>query len=225
MKKYWGIIAFFLIVFFENSYSYINVYPYRVYLDVQKNKKDEEIILYNKTTVSLRYKLSLKDKKIQSIISFYPTVLTLKPGEEKVVKLKLENNWKEYEKKEHISEILIEQLKVPVKNSKGEFIKSSGVEVYPKVKIPLKVYLGNKEIALKKISKTSLRNIGEREVKFEIFYKRNKKDKNTLLDFVKSVRLKSMEEIELKKDLEKRGLKIEDLDIYEKESGIDIKII
>ena len=34
-----------------------------------------------------------------------------------------------------------------------------------------------------------------------------------------------MEEIELKKYLEKRGLNIEDLQIYEKESGIDIKVI
>lgn len=223
MKKRWGIIIFAMIIF-KNSYSYINIYPYRVYLDVQKNKKNEEIILYNKTTTTLRYKLSLKDKKMASIISFYPSVLTLNPGEEKEIKLKLENNWKELEKKEHASEILIEQLKVPVKNSKGEFIKSSGVEVYPKIKIPLKAYLGDKKIALKRVSKTSLKNISEREVVFEIFYKKNKKDKNTILDFVKSIRLKSREEIELKEELKTRKIEIKDLVIYEKESNLIVDI-
>ncbi|MGL4510613.1 hypothetical protein [Cetobacterium sp.] len=223
MKNCWGILVF-LVIIFKTSYSYINIYPYRVYLDVQKGKKNEEIILYNKTTTTLRYKLSLKDKKMESIISFYPSILTLKPGEEKEIKLKLENNWKELEKKEHASEILIEQLKVPVKNSKGEFVKSRGVEVYPKIKIPLKVYLGNKEISLKKSSKTSLKNIGERELAFEIYYRKNKKDKNTILDLIESVRLKSMEEIDLKGELKARKIEIEDLEIYEKESNLIVKI-
>ena len=93
-------IFFLLLTVYKSGYSYVNVYPYRVYLDSEKNKNEETIVLYNKTVLPLRYKLSIKDKKLKKVVSFYPQVITLNPGDEKEIKLKLENNRENLEKKE-----------------------------------------------------------------------------------------------------------------------------
>ena len=179
------IFLFLTAVCFSKSYSYINIYPYRVYLDVERELKSEEIILYNKTLKPIKYKFSIKDEKLKEIISFYPQVITVNGGEEKNIKLKLEDNWKSLEPKEYTTEVTIEQLRIPIKNSKGEFIKSEGIEVYPKLIMPLKVYLGNSKVRLEKVGETTLKNISDRELSFEIFYKKIKKDKKEPLDFIK----------------------------------------
>ncbi|WP_448820739.1 hypothetical protein [Cetobacterium sp.] len=221
-----------MVVCFTRGYSYINVYPYRVYLDVEKNLKNEEIILYNKTSKPVRYKFSIKDEELKEIVSFYPQVITVGSGEEKKIKLKLENNWKKFNLEEHSSEILIEQLRVPVKDSKGNFVQSTGFEVYPKVKIPLKIYLGNEKMVLEKNGKTVLKNISGRELNFEIFYKKIKKDKKDPLGFIKSIRLKNEEEIDLNEDIEHyrennkvvERIELKNLEIYEKFSNRLVEI-
>lgn len=221
-----------MVVCFTRGYSYINVYPYRVYLDVEKNIKNEEIILYNKTSKPVRYKFSIKDEELKEIVSFYPQVITVGSGEEKKIKLKLENNWKKFNLEEHSSEILIEQLRVPVKDSKGNFVQSTGFEVYPKVKIPLKIYLGNEKMVLEKNGKTVLKNISGRELNFEIFYKKIKKDKKDPLGFIKSIRLKNEEEIDLNEDIEHyrednkvvERIELKNLEIYEKFSNRLVEI-
>lgn len=224
MFNYCKILLVF-IIFFQSSFAYINVYPYRVYLDLQRDKKEEEIIIYNKTNSKLRYKVSLKNSEILNTLTFYPAIVTLEPGDEKIVKLTLESGWEKLEKKEYVGEILIEQLKVPIRNSKGEFVRSSGIEVYPKIKIPLRVYFGEKEIALKKLSKTALQNMSDREINFEVFLKKDNKNKSSL-EFLTSLKLKNMEKIELIQKLNRKDIdSIEKLEIYEKESGIKIKII
>lgn len=221
-----------MIVCFTRGYSYINVYPYRVYLDVEKNLKNEEIILYNKTLKPVRYKFSIKDEGLKEIVSFYPQVITVGSGEEKKIKLKLENNWKKFNLEEHSSEILIEQLRVPVKDSKGNFVQSTGFEVYPKVKIPLKIYLGNEKMVLEKNGKTVLKNMSGRELNFEVFYKKIKKDKKDPLGFIKSIRLKNEEEIDLNEDIERyrennkvaERIELKNLEIYEKFSNRLVEI-
>lgn len=224
MFNYCKILLAF-IIFFQSTLAYINVYPYRVYLDLQRDKKEEEIIIYNKTNSKLRYKVSLKNSEILNTLTFYPAIVTLEPGDEKIVKLTLESGWEKLEKKEYASEILIEQLKVPIRNSRGEFVRSSGIEVYPKIKIPLRAYFGEKEIVLKKLSKTALQNVSDREINFEVFLKKDNKNKNSL-EFLTSLKLKNMEKIELIQKLNRKDIdSIEKLEIYEKESGIKIKII
>lgn len=215
-------IFFLLLTVYKSGYSYVNVYPYRVYLDSEKNKNEETIVLYNKTVLPLRYKLSIKDKRLKKVVSFYPQVITLNPGDEKEIKLKLENNRENLEKKEYRAEILIEQLKVPLKDEKGKFIKSSGVEVYPKVKIPLKLYLGEASIRLR-AKENRVVNISEREINIEIFMNNKKSNKKNGLDFIKSVTLKDLEELDLEKEF---GIKeLENIEIYEKESGEKIEIL
>lgn len=215
-------IFFLLLTVYKSGYSYVNVYPYRVYLDSEKNKNEETIVLYNKTVLPLRYKLSIKDKRLKKVVSFYPQVITLNPGDEKEIKLKLENNRESLEKKEYRAEILIEQLKVPLKDEKGKFIKSSGVEVYPKVKIPLKLYLGEALIRLR-AKENRVVNISEREINIEIFMNNKKSNKKNGLDFIKSVTLKDLEELDLEKEF---GIKeLENMEIYEKESGEKIEIL
>lgn len=215
-------IFFLLLTVYKSGYSYVNVYPYRVYLDSEKNKNEETIVLYNKTVLPLRYKLSIKDKKLKKVVSFYPQVITLNPGDEKEIKLKLENNRENLEKKEYRAEILIEQLKVPLKDEKGKFIKSSGVEVYPKVKIPLKLYLGEALIRLR-VKENRVVNISEREINIEIFMNNKKSNKKNGLDFIKSVTLKDLEELDLEKEF---GIKeLENIEIYEKETGEKIEIL
>lgn len=221
-----------MVVCFARGYSYINVYPYRVYLDVEKNLKNEEITLYNKTLKPVRYKFSIKDEGLKEIVSFYPQVITVGSGEEKKIKLKLENNWKKFNLEEHSSEILIEQLRVPVKDSKGNFVQSTGFEVYPKVKIPLKIYLGNEKMVLEKNGKTVLKNMSGRELNFEVFYKKIKKDKKDPLGFLKSIRLKNEEEIDLNEDIERyrennkvtERIELKNLEIYEKFSNRLVEI-
>lgn len=215
-------IFFLLLTVYKSGYSYVNVYPYRVYLDSEKNKNEETIVLYNKTVLPLRYKLSIKDKRLKKVVSFYPKVITLNPGDEKEIKLKLENNRENLEKKEYRAEILIEQLKVPLKDEKGKFIKSSGVEVYPKVKIPLKLYLGEALIRLR-AKENRVVNISEREINIEIFMNNKKSNKKNGLDFIKSVTLKDLEELDLEKEF---GIKeLENIEIYEKETGEKIEIL
>lgn len=215
-------IFFLLLTVYKSGYSYVNVYPYRVYLDSEKNKNEETIVLYNKTVLPLRYKLSIKDKRLKKVVSFYPQVITLNPGDEKEIKLKLENNRENLEKKEYRAEILIEQLKVPLKDEKGKFIKSSGVEVYPKVKIPLKLYLGEALIRLR-AKENRVVNISEREINIEIFMNNKKSNKKNGLDFIKSVTLKDLEELDLEKEFGIKELK--NIEIYEKESGEKIEIL
>lgn len=215
-------IFFLLLTVYKSGYSYVNVYPYRVYLDSEKNKNEETIVLYNKTVLPLRYKLSIKDKRLKKVVSFYPQVITLNPGDEKEIKLKLENNRENLEKKEYRAEILIEQLKVPLKDEKGKFIKSSGVEVYPKVKIPLKLYLGEALIRLR-AKENRVVNISEREINIEIFMNNKKYNKKNGLDFIKSVTLKDLEELDLEKEFEIKELK--NIEIYEKETGEKIEIL
>lgn len=215
-------IFFLLLTVYKSGYSYVNVYPYRVYLDSEKNKNEETIVLYNKTVLPLRYKLSIKDKRLKKVVSFYPQVITLNPGDEKEIKLKLENNGEKLEKKEYRAEILIEQLKVPLKDEKGKFIKSSGVEVYPKVKIPLKLYLGEASIRLR-AKENRVVNISEREINIEIFMNNKKSNKKNGLDFIKSVTLKDLEELDLEKEFGIKELK--NIEIYEKESGEKIEIL
>ena len=219
--------------FFLKGYGYINIYPYRVYLDVEKKLKSEEIVLYNKTSMPLRYKFSIKDEELKKIVSFYPQVITINSGEEKSVKLKLEENREAFIPKEYSTDILIEQLKVPLKNIKGEFIQSVGVEIYPKLKIPLKVYLGDRDITLKNDREKILKNISGRELNFEIFHKKIKKDKKNPLGFIKSIRLKDGEEIDISDYIEKyikdnkvkEKINIKNLEIYEKVSNRVVKII
>lgn len=228
-------IKIIILIFFFNvfkSYSYLNVYPYRIYLDTERGIKTEEIILYNKTLKPLRYKFSIKDEKYKNIISFYPQVITINAGEEKSIKLKLEDEWKKFSQSEYITEILIEQLRVPIKNSKGEFSQSEGVEVYPKLKIPFKIYLGNTEVSLKKESETILKNVSGRELNFEFYHKKIKKDKKEPLGFIKSVRLKNEEKVDLleyiesyikeKRITEKVNLK--NIAIYEKTTNKLVKV-
>lgn len=210
----------------------MNVYPYRVYLDVEQKTKTQEITLYNKTLKPLRYKLSIKDENLKKTISFYPQVITVNSGEEKSIKLKLEDSWKTFEPREYGTEILIEQLRVPMKNSKGEFVQSEGVEVYPKLTIPLKAYFGNTKVRLKKVDKTTLKNISDRELNFEIYHKKTKQDKKNPLGFIKSIRLKNSEQIDVLEYIEKykkeqninEKIEIENLEIYEKINNKLVKI-
>lgn len=228
-----GLIIFFLGVLFK-SYGYMNVYPYRVYLDIEQNVRTQEVIFYNKTLKPLRYKFTIKDESLKKVISFYPQVITVNSGEEKSIKLKLEDNWKAFEPKEYSTEVMIEQLRVPLKNSKGEFIQGEGVEVYPKLAIPLKIYFGNTRVSLKKEGKTILKNISGRELSFEIYHRKRRKDKNNPLGFIKSVRLKNNEQIDILEYIEKYRreqnlseqdrLGIDNLEIYEKFSNKLVEI-
>ena len=222
MKR--GVITILLLLFtiYRSGYSYINIYPYKVYLDIQKSKSEESIVFYNKTTSPLRYKLSIKDKNLKDVISLYPQIVTLNPGDEKEVKLKVENSWKNLEKREHQAEILVEQLKMPLRDEKGIFIKSFGVEIYPKVKVPLKLYLGETPVKLKGI-KNKITNISDREINIEIFNNNKKSKKKDELNFIKSINLKNLEELDLEKELEIKNIK--NIEIYEKESVEKIEIL
>lgn len=215
-------IFFLFLTIYKSGYSYINIYPYKVYLDSENNKTEESIVFYNKTTLPLRYKLSIKDKSLKEVVSFYPRVVTLNPGDEKEINLKLESNRQSLQKREYKAEILIEQLKVPLRDREGKFIKSSGVEVYPKVKIPLNLYLGEAPIRVR-AKKNKLINISEREINIEIFIANEKVDKKDRLKFIKSINLKNLEEFDLESELGISELK--KIEIYEKESGKKIEIL
>ena len=83
-------IIFIFLLTFSTVFSYINIHP------VEFNKKIDdqgglvEYTLYNRMNRTVRYNISLSDSKDKSMKDWgevYPTTLTLKPGEEKTVKL------------------------------------------------------------------------------------------------------------------------------------------
>lgn len=231
MRRYLIFMILMLLFLFNLSPAYINIYPYRVYLDIQRNLMEAEIVLYNKTDRVVRYKISIDDRRLKNQISFYPQVITLKSGEEKNVKLKLEKGWEELENREYYSNIFVEQLRVPLRDSKGNFIQSQGVEVYPKIKIPLKIYSGSEKIAILKRDEREIENISGREINLELFYNRKINSKENL-DFIKNLRLSKGEILNLenifqgyqkKKEID-REITLREIVILDKLSGDKLEL-
>lgn len=200
------------------TYSYINVYPYRIFLDVQKNQINEEITLYNRTSDELRYKIYLEgvieDTNIDEVINYYPKTIHLRPGESKNIRVRLVRD-KIKEKNEYLAGMVIEQQRVPKRNSKGEFEIVQGVEVYPKIRMPIKIYTGDSKMALKQKNRTIVQNISGREIWLEMFMKISD-DKN--LKFIEQIRLFKDEEYEI--TLEER--EFQELLFIEKNGGKEI---
>lgn len=225
MRKNFLFLNILFVLFCLKGYAYINIHPHRVRLDVQQGINSGEVVLYNKTTKPVRYRFSIENDELDKVITFYPEVITLGSGEEKNIKIKLEESWRGLEPVEHNGKILVEQLRVPSKDSSGQFIKSQGVEVYPKIKIPLKIYLGDKELEMTRNSETSIRNRSDRELDLDIFYeKESAKGKNeNLLEFIKSVRVSSDEVLELQ-DYLKENESLSRIVLYEKLKDIKLNI-
>ena len=79
-----------------------------------------------------------------------------------------------------------------------------------------------------------MKNISGRELSFEIYHRKRRKDKNNPLGFIKSVRLKNNEQIDILEYIEKYRreqnlseqdrLGIDNLEIYEKFSNKLVEI-
>ncbi|MGL4866010.1 hypothetical protein [Cetobacterium sp.] len=116
-KKYcFGII--FIIVFLLNlkeTYSYINIYPTKFEKIIEK-ELTEEFFLYNRTKKTLKYRIYLEKNGEQNDmtpwIKIYPRSITLKPLEEKTIKIFISRP-NGIKKGEYTSQLIIKEIENP----------------------------------------------------------------------------------------------------------------
>lgn len=207
----------------RSAESYINIHPYRLSMDREQEKTKEELIFYNKTHEVLRYKISVlgeRGEPLKEGVDFYPDIITLKPGGTGNINFKI-GDISGLAEEEHRYIVQIEQLRVPQISSKGNFKAPEGVEVYPKVKLPLRVYLGKDKVALSEKDETgTIMNLSGREIEIEAFLEKKTGKKSEYI-FLKNMRLSKEEGIDTKELLKDYAddLSGKKLEISDKRSG------
>ncbi|MGL4861579.1 MAG: hypothetical protein ACRC3I_03260 [Cetobacterium sp.] len=114
------IVIILFLLNLKQSYSYINIYPTKFEKIIEK-ELTEEFFLYNRTKKTLRYRIYLEklDKKndMSSWIKIYPRSVTLRPLEEKSIKIYV-NRPKGTKKGEYTSQLVIKEIENPQERNK-----------------------------------------------------------------------------------------------------------
>lgn len=174
------IFLFFLLVA-STTFSYINIYPTNFNKKVDGQGGLIEYNLYNRTDKNVRYNISLLDPKTDSMAGWgeiYPKTLTLKPGEEKVIKLLIKAP-KGAKEGEYSAILNIKEMEVP--NLEKVKSKNTSVTILTNFSMEILGYVGNINPKLEinnfnlKKSKQSLEfsgvieNIGKRSGRYNMF--------------------------------------------------------
>ncbi len=112
MKKY----IFLIFLLAKISYGYINIYPVKFDKDIT-NGATEKFKLYNRTSEERRYRIYLEknsDKDMSKWIEIYPQSISLKPLEEKELRI-LVNPPENTEKGEYRAKLVVKEVTVPKK--------------------------------------------------------------------------------------------------------------
>lgn len=175
-----NILLFFLLMF-SSAFSYINIYPTNFNKKVDGQGGLIEYNLYNRTDKNVRYHISLLDSKEDSMASWgeiYPKTLTLKPGEEKVIKLLIKAP-KGTKEGEYSAVLNIKEMEVP--NLKKVNSKNTSVTILTNFSLEILGYVGNispkleiNDFNLKKSKKSLefsgvMKNIGSRSGRYNMF--------------------------------------------------------
>lgn len=114
MKK---LTFIFCILFLKiNAFGYINIYPTKFDKNI-KEEAYEEFTLYNRTQRDLKYRVYLEDlpneNSMTKWIEVYPRSISLKPLEEKTIKL-LVSAPKNTPKGKYTSNLIIKEVEDPL---------------------------------------------------------------------------------------------------------------
>ena len=222
MKWIYSLAAF--LMFSINSFAYLNIYPTSFNKPIDGKGATEEFTLSNMSTSPVKYKIYLEETgsnlSMVPWIEVYPKSITLKPGEEKKIKLyaKAPSSVGEGEYRAIIG---FKEIYVPMKE---KVTSSTSIKLLTDLKLHITGYVGNLNpiITGKNIQLTTkglvgtLANNGNRYGDLEI-YLANKSNKN--MHFAGTTKLKKGESIELstlKLSYPTEGKKYDRLRILEK---------
>lgn len=173
----------FILFFFLCSitFSYINIFPVNFNKRIDLNDGVVEYSLYNKTEKTVRYRISLLDSDKNSMAEWgevYPTTLSLKPGEEKTIKLYIKAP-KNAKKGEYSAFLNVKEMEFP--NLEKNSSRKNTVNILTNLTMEILGYVGDVEPKLdirnlkvtKEKTKISLdgniKNIGERSGNYNLF--------------------------------------------------------
>lgn len=107
------------IIFSKITFSYINIYPSKFEKNITNGAK-ESFKLYNRTEKQVKYRIYLEEGKendMSNWIEIYPRSITLKPLEEKEIRL-LINTPKNAKLGKYKAKLIIKEIEVPGKKKK-----------------------------------------------------------------------------------------------------------
>lgn len=221
---------FFFVVFFQKAHGYVNIYPVKFDKNIDDNTGDETYYLYNSTENTVRYRIyvdTVKGKENSDMskwIEYYPKGVTLKPNEEKTIKLHIEAP-KGAKSGEYSAILGVKEVPMPMAST------GNLMDIYTDLKLEITGFVGNLKpvlntenikVHLEKNGKIEgsgvVQNTGNRRADFQ-FYLINSKGKEKCI--VGEQRLFKEREI----DLDKIELKISDEEMKKSISKFDSFLI
>lgn len=135
------ILILFLILTL-NTFSYINIYPVSFDEKIDGDGAYKEFVLYNKTKQPVKYRVYIEDSKdllnsMKEWCAVYPKSLTLKPLEEKKIKLHVKAP-KNTKAGVYQSKLVVKEINMPKENK-------DNVKVMTLLKLNLTGYVGDKK--------------------------------------------------------------------------------
>lgn len=224
-------VIIFSLTISKKTLGYVNIYPVRFDKYIDKNNGDETFYLYNSTENTVRYRIyvdTVKGKENSDMsqwIEYYPKGVTLKPNEEKTIKVHIKAP-KNTKAGEYSAILGVKEVPMPSENESGNFM-----DVYTDLRLEITGFAGNIKPVLNTenikiyIDKNGeikgsgvVQNIGDRRADFQ-FYLINSKGKEKCI--VHEQRLFKDREIDLK-DIQ---MKISDEEMKKSISKFDTFII
>ncbi|MGL4652834.1 hypothetical protein [Cetobacterium sp.] len=205
MKKNIFII---LMILFSRVYSYVNIHPVNFDKKISGSGEVVEYYLYNGTTSGIKYLFSTEssknEKDMTSWVQYYPKTLSLKPGQEGVLKVFIKAP-RDTEVGEYTTILGVKEM--PVINEKEIKSKTSTLKVLTNLKMEIVGYVGElkidltiKDLFLKRENNRvdfsgKIKNIGSRRGTLS-FYLSDSKNRNSFL--LGNKRILINEELDLK---------------------------
>lgn len=168
------------LIFSINILAYTNISPLNFDERIDGEGGYKEYTLFNSTKNKLTYKIYPEKKQdnfdMSQWVELYPTVMSLKPGESKKIKI-LITSPNGLPKGEYLANLCIKEIETPGQQEKN-------IKLFTNLKIELAGYIGDLKpiLEIKKIDKNdniiniNLRNKGLIRGKFELYLQENGKN-------------------------------------------------
>lgn len=138
MKKLIFILSILLISI--NAFGYINIYPSKFEKDIKEGAY-EEFTLYNRTQRNLKYRIYLEDlpgeKSMGKWIELYPRSISLKPLEEKTIKVFVKAP-RDASKGKYTSNLIVKEIEEPTMKKR---LDDKKVQLFTLLKLKLNGYI------------------------------------------------------------------------------------
>lgn len=168
------------LIFSVNILAYTNISPLNFDERIDGEGGYKEYTLFNSTKNKLTYKIYPEKKQdnfdMSQWVELYPTVVSLKPGESKIIKI-LITSPSGLPEGEYLTNLCIKEIETPGEQEKN-------IKLFTNLKIELAGYIGNLKpiLEIKKIDKNNniininLRNKGLIRGKFELYLQEDGKN-------------------------------------------------